>query len=263
MTEDEARAAGLLDPGVAHLLPPGARKATSKGKKGRKKSQSKAAPAGSDLVPEAAEKKRKRSKSRPAVHPKISPGPSGTGTVSLLADGTVDSAEFDFDLVPVPKERARVVTNQKTGQMFGYTPARTKYFNAEIQRVVAHVFAGQRPISGPVRVEMTFTIQVPKSWPKWKRAAALDGLIVPTGRPDMDNLEKALLDAFNEVAIVDDAYVIDRHAWKVYGDLPAIHARIEKTGKLGLSATRKEVEALRRLLDEAAQEAGPVPTRVP
>lgn len=254
MSEEEARAAGLLDPRVAHLVASGVAKTIPASKKSKRKRRP---PAAVGAAPEAQEKKRKRSKSRPAVHPKISPGPSGTGSLSLLADGTVDAAEFDFDLVPVPKERARVVTNKKTGQMFGYTPARTKYFNSEIQRVVTHIFAGRSPISGPVRIHMTFVIQIPKSWPKWKHEAALEGLIVPTGRPDMDNLEKALLDAFNEVAIVDDAYVCERQATKIYGDFPAIHSRLERTGQYGISVTRAEIETMRRLRDEAIQNAAP------
>lgn len=156
-----------------------------------------------------------------------------------------------FDLVPVPKERPRVVTNPGTDKTFGFTPARTKYFTVEVMRVVSHVFGTHPPIEGPVCLEMTFVMQVPKSWPKWKRQAALEGHIVPTGRPDMDNLEKALLDAFNQVLIVDDAYVVDRRALKIYGEMPQIITRVSQTGQFGINVSRNAVEARRRIMQKS------------
>jgi len=114
----EARAAGLLDPDVSHLVSKTAAK-------------SKPAASGAEGTPRP---KRRRSKSRPAAHPSRSLGPSGRGSVVLAADDSIDGAEFVFDLVPIPKERPRVVKNAKTGDMFGYTPARTKYFSKEVAR---------------------------------------------------------------------------------------------------------------------------------
>lgn len=245
MSEAEARAAGLLDPDVAHMasaLPLCARQ------KARRKKKPSKDPV--DHPPKT--KTARRSRSRPAVHPKTSLGPAGTGSVSLLSDDSVESAAFVFDLVPVPKERARVVKNRKTGQMFGYTPARTQHFSNEVRRVVDHVFDGRSPIEGPVKLDMTFVMQVPASWPKWKRAAALEGLIAPTGRPDMDNLEKALLDALNAVAMVDDSYVVDRSARKIYGEVPAVMARIEKTGQASLNVRRQAIDDLKKLRENDA-----------
>lgn len=242
LSKADALAAGLIDPAVADLVAANTR---------RSKPLSKKTASASASAP--AQPKRKRSPSRPAIHPKISEGPAGAGQLTLLADGKVGAADFVFDLVPVPKERPRVVTNPKTDKAFGYTPARTKYFTIEVRRVIEHVFEGRAPIEGPVRLQMTFVMQVPKSWPKWKRQAALDGIIVPTGRPDMDNLEKALLDAFNDCLIVDDAFVVDRRAGKIYGESPQILAQVEQTGQLDINARRETVERLRRLRAEGGE----------
>ncbi len=237
----EAIAAGLIDPAVADLVKGAAAKGPSK-----KKKRGAAKKAGA-----AEGAKRKRSVSRPAVHPKASVGPAGDGHFFLDENGKIRAAEFQFDLVPVPKERPRVVTNPQTGETFGFTPARTKYFTVEVARVVEHVFGGRRPIEGPVRLEMTFVMQVPKSWPKWKRLAAIEGLIVPTSRPDMDNLEKALLDAFNEKLIDDDAFVVKRLATKIYGEEPMIMVRVDRTGQLDINTNRDAVEELRRIRAES------------
>jgi Holliday junction resolvase RusA-like endonuclease len=242
----EAIAAGLLDPSVAELV-----KSRSGGRK-KAKVQKKAKDPAEALV--KGKPKRRRSVSRPAVHPKISAGPAGTGTFELDGQGLICNADFLFDLVPVPKERPRVVKDPATEKTFGYTPARTKHFTVEVARVINHVFGARKPIEGPVRIDMTFVMQVPKSWPKWKREAAVDGLIAPTGRPDMDNLEKALLDAFNETLIVDDAFVIERRARKIYGDVPQIMAQVRQTGQCDLNAKREAVEALRCLLSKKTPE---------
>lgn len=253
MSHAAAIAAGLLDPAVADL----ARRANPAPKTKSRKSKAAKSPAtpapGSTLVDPPA-KKRARSVSRPAMHPTLSAGPAGEGRFDLDQDDKIVAADFTFDLVPVPKERARVVRNPVTDTVVGYTPARTKYFSLEVRRVIAKVFGNRSPVAGPVKLTMTFVMEVPRSWPKWKREAALEGLIVPTGRPDMDNLEKALLDAFNETLIVDDAYVIDRQARKIYGEVPKILARVEQTGQFDINAKRSEIETWRRL--RAAQSQG-------
>lgn len=239
LSKADAIAAGLLDPSVADLV-----RSSSKRVKSTK------LPAKSASSPDPSQKK-KRSVSRPAVHPKMSAGPAGSGSFKVDSEDKVCSAEFLFDLVPVPKERPRVVKDPETQKTFGYTPARTKYFTVEVKRVVEAVFKSKKPIEGPVRLEMAFVMQVPKSWPKWKREAALEGMIVPTGRPDMDNLEKALLDAFNETLIVDDAYVIDRRATKIYGEMPQIMTSVVQTGQFDVNVRREAVEARRRLLSSS------------
>lgn len=249
LSKAEAIAAGLLDPAVAGLLKESAGRGSittsARAISAPSKSSSKVAIDTEADASTAEKPKRRRSVSRPAIHPKISAGPAGDGSYTLGNDGKVMSAELRLDLVPVPKERPRVVKDPVNDRTFGFTPARTKHFTVEVARVVDHVLSGQSPIDGPVQLDMTFVMQVPKTWPKWKREAALQGLVVPTGRPDMDNLEKALLDAFNEKLIVDDAFVVERRARKVYGEMPQIRVRVEKTGQLDINVRREALEGLR------------------
>ena len=242
LSNAEAVAAGLIDPAVAELVKSGSKPVSDLGGKAkrRKKKQSTGP--------------RNPRHSRPAVHPRTSAGPAGSGRVRLGEDGLVESAEICFDLVPVPKERARVVTSPDTGATVSYTPQRTKHFTVEVEKVVRHVLEGRAPISGPVRLDMTFVMQVPGSWPKWKTQAALEGLVAPTGRPDMDNLEKALLDAFNRSLIDDDAFVVERHACKIYGALPGILIQVRKTLQAPVTAKRTLVEELRRNRNETKSE---------
>ena len=66
----------------------------------------------------------------------------------------------------------------------------------------------------------------------------------------MDNLEKALLDAFNGVIFVDDSLVVERRASKVYARSPGIDARVSSTGRLGIHTSREQADLLRAILKE-------------
>lgn len=67
---------------------------------------------------------------------------------------------------------------------------------------------GQAMISGPVIVELIFFLPRPKK-PKCP---------VPITRPDLDNLQKKLLDGFNGILWVDDSQIVESHVKKRYAD---------------------------------------------
>ncbi len=62
---------------------------------------------------------------------------------------------------------------------------------------------------------------IPRTWSKKKKRAAFLGTTRPTGRPDADNLLKAL-DSFNEIVFRDDAQIVEAHVLKIYSDMPAL-----------------------------------------
>ena len=153
-------------------------------------------------------------------------GPEGRGHLTLDTRGRVVALDLWLDLLPVPKERPRVVRT-KSGKTVSFTPPRTKRFTADVAAVAKAVMAGHGPIAGAVALTMVFRMQIPPSWPLWRQKAAAEGRVVPTSRPDMDNLEKALLDALNGLAFTDDAVVVDRLARKRFGERPGIRLRVE------------------------------------
>ena len=74
----------------------------------------------------------------------------------------------------------------------------------------------KEPIAGPVTLSCAFFFPIPKSWSKKKHAAAADGLIYHTKKPDLDNLVKFVKDCLNGVAWLDDAQVVNLSASKKY-----------------------------------------------
>ena len=219
MKPEDAMRAGLLDPLVAEQLGFGG----------------------------ALKKKPKKKNPKPAASLVGEGEIPGSGR--LIADpmGVIQQAFFDFHIMPVPKERPRVVKDKVTGKVRTFTPERTTAFHKDVHLVVDSVMGDRQLMSGPLHIDMTFKMPLPQSWPKWRKAAAIDGIIRPTGRPDMDNLEKALLDAFNDHLIADDSLVVERFAKKIYAISPGIEVRIDRLLAGDIHISRAMAETIRKI----------------
>ena len=71
---------------------------------------------------------------------------------------------------------------------------------------------------------------IPKSAGKNKRADMMSQLILPTKKPDADNIVKVIADALNCVAYHDDAQIVRLNYRKVYDERPRVNVVIEKCG---------------------------------
>lgn len=127
--------------------------------------------------------------------------------------------------IPVPKGRPRVAASGHV-----YTPAKTRHWERAAAWIAASEMQGRDIIRGPVRMRVTATMPVPRSWPEKRRRAALAGETYPTGRPDTDNISKAALDALNGIVMRDDAQVVEIIARKVYGAAPSVVIEISEIG---------------------------------
>lgn len=67
---------------------------------------------------------------------------------------------------------------------------------------------------------------------KKKRAAMLAGEILPTKKPDYDNIEKIISDALNGVAFYDDAQIVSSGLIKVYGEIPRVEVEIRAVKRI-------------------------------
>ena len=76
------------------------------------------------------------------------------------------------------------------------------------------------PIDGPVAVTFKFNMPIPKSYPDKLRKGMVEQWHIK--KPDLDNLEKFLLDAMNETAYHDDCQVCMVLKEKVYSLEPRI-----------------------------------------
>lgn len=115
---------------------------------------------------------------------------------------------------PVAKARPRATRTKNGARM--YTPAKTRKWEKNAGLCAAAVMSGRPAVKDPVRIEVEAVLPVPVSWPKWKQAAACDGNLLATGKPDGDNIGKAAADALNEIVFADDSQIIDTRVRKRY-----------------------------------------------
>ncbi|WP_019646178.1 RusA family crossover junction endodeoxyribonuclease [Novispirillum itersonii] len=134
--------------------------------------------------------------------------------------------EFFAPGLPVGKGRPRATV--RSGVMRLYTPARTRTQEAAIALAARLAMVGRSVILGPVRTDMVFVLPVPASWPKRRQALARNGAELPAKKPDLDNLEKLVLDALNGIVWRDDAQVVEGTKRKIYGDAPGVTVTVEE-----------------------------------
>jgi Holliday junction resolvase RusA-like endonuclease len=122
---------------------------------------------------------------------------------------------FEVEGRPVPKARARVVTRGK--RRFAFTPKKVKEWETVVKEEAEKHF--ERPFAWPVVVSLIFYMPRPKS-------RRLDFWVTTT--PDLDNLEKSVLDALNEVAYDDDKLVVAKSSSKRYvtDGVPRVHITV-------------------------------------
>jgi Holliday junction resolvase RusA-like endonuclease len=120
---------------------------------------------------------------------------------------------------PMGKQRPRA--SKRGGFVRLYTPEQT--VNAEtFTKLCAVDQVGQPMLEGPLVVAMHAVFDIPVSFNKAKRAAALSGALRPTGKPDLDNLAKLYSDALNKIVWGDDAQIVSMALSKSYGIEPGV-----------------------------------------
>ena len=98
-----------------------------------------------------------------------------------------------------------------------FTPKKQRSEQTLIGLLAARAMAGRTMLTGAIDLRVGAFFEVPKSWTKAKRAAALQGQ-PHRSKPDADNICKLLKDALNNVVWVDDCQVSDLAIRKRYSD---------------------------------------------
>ncbi len=133
-----------------------------------------------------------------------------------------ESISFVIFGEPVAKARARV---PRKGRAF--TPTKTKKAECDF-RLQAGKYIPYAPKEGPLFLELVFYRGIPKSWSEKKKGLALQGLILPTSVPDLDNIIKLAKDAMTGRFYRDDAQVCKITAAKFYSDFPRTEVKLSE-----------------------------------
>ena len=139
--------------------------------------------------------------------------------------------EFFVPGLPITQGSKRAFINKYTGraQMIEDN-VKLKPWRWTVGVTAAMAMAKRPHIKGPVRIRLQFLFPRPKShygtgrnYDKLKDKAPA----VPTGKPDLDKLQRAVFDALTHVVWTDDAQVTEVFAMKRYNQEPGVLVAIE------------------------------------
>lgn len=137
---------------------------------------------------------------------------------------TLKPVSFVVPGEPQGKGRPRVSTIGGHARMF--TPQKTANYETLIAMAAQQAMAGRELIGGPVLVEMKIMVSVAASWSKKKTAEALAGDVMPTKKPDADNVLKAICDGINGIVFKDDVQVVNVSLSKRFSETPGVSVRV-------------------------------------
>ncbi len=129
---------------------------------------------------------------------------------------------------PAPKERPRATV--VGGHARIYTPSTTASYEKKIRDAWIREH-GNTPMEGQLLAKIYYGFRIPKSTPKKNIPAMLQKVIRPTVKPDLDNLDKAVMDALNKVAYKDDSQIVAKVSKKHYAEVPNVTIVIAEYGK--------------------------------
>lgn len=133
--------------------------------------------------------------------------------------------KFNIPGAPVGKGRPKVSTmGGKFSRM--YTPAKTANYESMVALAASQAMEGKPPMIGAVHVDMAIQMPIPQSWSKKKQLAAHEGRILPTKKPDVDNVIKAVFDGMNGVIWNDDVQAVSVFVRKTYDTTPGVRVSV-------------------------------------
>lgn len=143
---------------------------------------------------------------------------------------------FTVPAIPIaqPRQRHRIVTTAAGSHAMNYTPAKhpVQTFKASVRLAAQQAYQGP-PLSGPVGLVVVFVLPRPGRL-RWKTRPMPRCL--HQGKPDLDNLIKAVKDSLNGLVWRDDGQIAHANLSKVYAsgdEQPCVTVEISSLGDLG------------------------------
>jgi Holliday junction resolvase RusA-like endonuclease len=144
-----------------------------------------------------------------------------------------------------PKERAR-------GKNF-YTPTDTRRYEAYVKEAASRRMGALklRRIDRPVIVHFEVRDQIPSTMPDWQVQLANARLFFEHTGGDLDNKEKAVLDALNRVVYKDDRLVVQVFKYRCFHPVAGFKLTITPCG-----LTKTDLDNIGKLLAALGYENG-------
>ena len=122
--------------------------------------------------------------------------------------------------------KAQAKQRPKITRSGNFTPKPTASYESYVKML--YVQAKLPMFIGAVSLVVDVFMSVPVSDSKKNRALKLNNQILPTKRPDLDNIVKSIKDALNKVAWADDSYVVNLIVKKRYAENDSVTITIQE-----------------------------------
>jgi Holliday junction resolvase RusA-like endonuclease len=130
----------------------------------------------------------------------------------------MSSINFVIEGKPFGKKSVRT-----TRKGWSYMPKENTNYKSKVQTAYKEKYGDfSYKRNKPLYVEITAKFEMPKSASKKNMQLMMNGLILPTVKPDSDNIVKMVLDSLNGVAFDDDKQVVLHVCRKIYGIKPEV-----------------------------------------
>jgi len=118
---------------------------------------------------------------------------------------------------PVGKKAPYVYYNKKKKKHSSFTPKKARDYESYIA-LVANQHKPIAPLDEPLAIEIIYYIPRPKSRASNKHK-------YPDRKPDIDNLDKLVVDSMEGIIFVNDSRIVMKKSMKLYGD-PRVEIKI-------------------------------------
>lgn len=133
---------------------------------------------------------------------------------------------FSIEGQPVGKQRPRF---RRFGNFVQtYTDAKTKSYETLVKEAATKAMGSSPPLEGPVKLDLIIRLPVPKSYPKKRSEACLNGSEWPTKKPDWDNVAKSVADAMNDIVFLDDTQIVIARVVKTYSAEAGVDVQVSE-----------------------------------
>lgn len=132
-----------------------------------------------------------------------------------------------FSMNGEPRGQGRPRATARGGYASIYKDPKSRRYEASVRSVAQAQMNGREPLDGPLSVSLRFRMPIPKSASKRDKTAMAAGEIAHCGRPDLDNLAKAIFDGMNGAVFRDDAQIVRTFLQKIYAEQPGVDVRVE------------------------------------
>lgn len=110
----------------------------------------------------------------------------------------------------------------------GHTTTPKKTVNYEVLVKELFMISKQDKLEGQLVADIDAYFSIPQSKSKKIKLDMEHNTIRPTKRPDLDNIQKIILDALNGLAYNDDSQVVSIRANKLYSNNPRVEVYIRR-----------------------------------